>query len=407
RFVDACHAAGLGVILDWAPHHFPNDAHGLVRFDGTALYEHEDPRKGAHQDWGTLIFNYGRHEVRNFLTANALYWCERFHVDGLRVDAVASMLYLDYSRKEGEWVPNEYGGRENLEAISFLKEFNHFVHTEHPGVVTIAEESTAWPSVTRPPYLGGLGFSFKWNMGWMHDTLGYFKQDPVHRKYHQNDLTFAMLYHGHENFILPLSHDEVVHGKGSLRRRMPGDDWQAFANLRCLLTYQWLFPGKQLLFMGGEIGQSGEWNENGELDWWLLNSGPYHAGVQRLLQDLNTLYRENPALWEGDYDAHGFQWVDCSDHEQSVLSFLRRPVTPGPEFLVALNLTPVPRSGYRLGLSKPGFWREALNTDAAIYAGGNVGNQGGLNAEPAPFHGQPCSALLTLPPLSAVVLQSE
>ena len=405
--INALHEAGIGVIVDWVPAHFPRDEWALANFDGTALFEHEDPRKGAHQDWGTLIFNYGRHEVRNFLTANALYWCERFHIDGLRVDAVASMLYLDYSRKEGEWVPNEYGGRENLEAIAFLKEFNHCVHTEHPGVLTIAEESTAWPQVTRPPYLGGLGFSFKWNMGWMHDTLGYFKEDPVHRKYHQNDLTFAMLYHGHENFILPISHDEVVHGKGSLRRRMPGDDWQAFANLRCLLTYQWLFPGKPLIFMGCEIGQSAEWNENGEIDWWLLNAGPYHAGVQRLVQDLNVLYRESPALWEGDYDGNGFQWVDCSDHEQSVLSFLRRPLTPGPEFIAVLNLTPVPRTGYRLGLSKTGFWREALNTDAAIYAGANVGNQGGLDAESTSCHGQPCSALLTLPPLSAVVLQSE
>ncbi|MCP5517757.1 MAG: 1,4-alpha-glucan branching protein GlgB [Verrucomicrobiales bacterium] len=405
--INTLHDAGIGVLIDWVPAHFPRDEWALARFDGTELYEHADPRKGAHQDWGTLIFNYGRHEVRNFLTANALYWCERFHIDGLRVDAVASMLYLDYSRKEGEWIPNEYGGRENLEAIGFLREFNHLVHTEHPGVMTVAEESTAWPQVTRPPYLGGLGFSFKWNMGWMHDTLGYFKHDPVHRKFHQNDLTFAMLYHGHENFILPLSHDEVVHGKGSLRGRMPGDDWQGFANLRCLLTYQWFFPGKQLLFMGGELGQPAEWNENGELDWWLLHAGPYHAGVQRLVQDLNQLYRETPAFWDGDYDGHGFQWIDCSDHEQSVLSFLRRPLTPGRECIVIMNLTPVPRSGYRIGLSKPGFWREALNTDAAIYGGGNVGNQGGLTAEPSECHGQPCSAHLTLPPLGVVVLQSE
>ena len=293
-------------------------------FDGTALYEHEDPRKGAHQDWGTLIFNYGRHEVSNFLVANALFWCERFHIDGLRVDAVASMLYLDYSRKEGEWIPNQFGGRENLEAIEFLRKFNHITHTEFPGVMTIAEESTAWPLVTRPPYLGGLGFSFKWNMGWMHDTLDYFSRDPIHRKYHQNDLTFAMLYHHHENFILPLSHDEVVHGKGSLLGRMPGDDWQKFANLRALLAYQWFFPGKKLLFMGGEFGQSAEWNENGQLDWWLLDAGPFHRGLQKFVEDLNQLYAATPALWQADYDHGGFYWIDCTDRENSVLSFVRQ-----------------------------------------------------------------------------------
>ena len=405
--VNALHAAGIGVIVDWVPAHFPRDTWALARFDGTALYEHEDPRKGAHQDWGTLIFNYGRHEVRNFLTANALFWCERYHVDGLRVDAVASMLYLDYSRREGEWIPNEYGGRENLEAIAFLREFNHLVHTEHPGVITVAEESTAWPQVTRPPYLGGLGFSFKWNMGWMHDTLGYFKRDPVHRKYHQNDLTFAMLYHHHENFILPLSHDEVVHGKGSLRSRMPGDDWQGFANLRALLAYQWLFPGKQLLFMGGEFGQRAEWNENTELDWWLLEAGPYHRGTQRLVRDLNRLYRAHAACWEGDYEARGFQWIDCTDHLHSVLSFLRRPLGPGPELAVVLNLTPVPHHGYRIGLSRPGVWREVLNTDAEIYGGSGVGNLGRVLAEDVPMHGQPHSAPLTLPPLGVVVFCSE
>ncbi len=404
--VNALHEAGIGVIVDWVPAHFPRDTWALARFDGTALYEHEDPRKGAHQDWGTLIFNYGRHEVRNFLTANALFWCDRYHVDGLRVDAVASMLYLDYSRREGEWVPNEFGGRENLEAIAFLREFNHLVHTEHPGVITVAEESTAWPLVTRPPYLGGLGFSFKWNMGWMHDTLGYFKRDPIHRKYHQNDLTFAMLYHHHENFILPLSHDEVVHGKGSLRSRMPGDDWQGFANLRALLAYQWFFPGKQLLFMGGEFGQRAEWNENAELDWWLLRAGPYHVGTQRLVRDLNRLYREQPAGWEGDYEAAGFQWIDCSDHVHSVLSFLRRPLRPGPELVVVLNLTPVPRHGYRVGLPRPGAWREVLNTDAEIYGGSGVGNLGGVTAEEMPMHGQPYSAALTLPPLGVVVFCS-
>jgi 1,4-alpha-glucan branching enzyme len=303
--VNALHEAGIGVLIDWVPAHFPRDEWSLARFDGTALYEHEDPRKGAHQDWGTLIFNYGRHEVRNFLAANALFWCDRFHIDGLRVDAVASMLYLDYSRKSGEWVPNQFGGRENLEAVEFLRHFNHVVHTEYPGTITIAEESTAWPLVTRPPYLGGLGFSFKWNMGWMHDTLRYFGRDPIHRKYHQNDLTFAMLYHHHENFILPLSHDEVVHGKGSLINRMPGDDWQAFANLRTLLGYQWLFPGRKLLFMGCELGQRAEWSANGELDWWLLNQGPYHKGLQRFVQDLNYVYRGQPALWQSDVVLEG------------------------------------------------------------------------------------------------------
>jgi 1,4-alpha-glucan branching enzyme len=297
--VNALHEAGIGVIIDWVPAHFPRDDWALARFDGTALYEHEDPRKGAHQDWGTLIFNYGRHEVFNFLLANALFWCDRFHIDGLRVDAVASMLYLDYSRQHGQWIPNKYGGRENLEAIDFLRQFNHITHTEFPGVMTIAEESTAWPQVTRPPYVGGLGFSFKWNMGWMHDTLHYFSRDPVHRKHHQNDLTFAMLYHHHENFILPLSHDEVVHGKGSLLGRMPGDDWRRFANLRTLLAYQWCFPGKILLFMGGEFGQSGEWNASVELDWWLLQAGPYHHGLQLLVQDLNKLYTANAAFLGG------------------------------------------------------------------------------------------------------------
>jgi 1,4-alpha-glucan branching enzyme len=405
--VNVLHEAGIGVIVDWVPAHFPRDEWALAKFDGTALFEHEDPRQGAHQDWGTLIFNFGRHEVRNFLTANALFWCERFHIDGLRVDAVASMLYLDYSRKEGEWVPNQHGGRENLEAIDFLREFNHLVHVEHPGVLTIAEESTAWPQVTRPPYIGGLGFSFKWNMGWMHDTLGYFKREPVHRKYHQNDLTFAMLYHHHENFILPLSHDEVVHGKGSLRKRMPGDDWQAFANLRCLLAYQWLFPGKQLLFMGGEFGQSAEWNENAGLDWWLLGTGPYHRGVQKFVQDLNALYLAEPSLWETDFHAEGFYWVDCGDHENSVLSFIRQRKDGSAPILVVLNLTPVLRTGYRLGVPKAGWWRELLNTDAAAYGGSNQGNGGGLEARPAPAHGHAQSLELTLPPLAAVALRAD
>ncbi len=405
--INALHEADIGVIVDWVPAHFPRDEWALARFDGTALYEHEDPRKGAHQDWGTLIFNFGRHEVRNFLTANALFWCDRFHMDGLRVDAVASMLYLDYSRREGEWVPNQYGGRENLEAVEFLKHANHVVHVEFPGVVTIAEESTAWPLVTRPPYLGGLGFSFKWNMGWMHDTLQYFAREPIHRKYHQNDLTFAMLYHHNENFILPLSHDEVVHGKRSLIGRMPGDDWQQFANLRALIAYQWLFPGKKLLFMGGELGQRAEWNANGAIDWWLLDQGPYHLGLQRFVRDLNKLYREEPALWRSDFDLDGFFWVDCSDSESSVLSFVRRTHDHPRHLLAILNLTPVVREGYRVGLSRRGFWREVLNSDAQIYGGSNTGNLGGVLAEDYQVQNQPFSAVMTLPPLGVLVFRSE
>jgi 1,4-alpha-glucan branching enzyme len=403
--VNALHEAGIGILVDWVPAHFPRDEWALARFDGTALYEHEDPRKGAHQDWGTLIFNYGRHEVRNFLTANALFWCDRFHIDGLRVDAVASMLYLDYSRKHGEWVPNQFGGRENLEAVDFLRHFNHVVHTECPGAITVAEESTAWPLVTRPPYLGGLGFSLKWNMGWMHDTLQYFGRDPIYRKYHQNDLTFAMLYHHHENFILPLSHDEVVHGKGSLIGRMPGDDWRSFANLRCLLAYQWLFPGKKLLFMGGEIGQRAEWSANGEIDWWLLDQGPYHKGVQNLVQDLNRLYTRESALWQSDYDLQGFFWIDASDQESSILSFVRQNKDCSRQVAVILNLTPLPRYNYRVGLPREGQWDEILNTDAMLYGGGNVGNLGGVTTDRYKVHGQPFSAPLTLPPLGIVVLQ--
>ena len=409
--VNELHNAGFGIIVDWVPAHFPRDDWALARFDGTSLYEHADPRQGAHQDWGTLIFNFGRHEVRNFLTANALFWCERFHIDGLRVDAVASMLYLDYSRKQGEWIPNKFGGRENLEAVEFLRNFNHLIGTEYPGVVTIAEESTAWPMVSRPPWLGGLGFTLKWNMGWMHDTLGYFGREPVYRKYHQNDLTFAMLYHFHENFVLPLSHDEVVHGKGSLRRRMPGDDWQAFANLRSLFGYQWLFPGKKLVFMGGEFGQSNEWNENNGLDWWLLEAGPFHRGLQQWVSDLNALYRREPALWQGDYERDGFWWVDCGDHENSVLTFIRH--TPGTDgttsshLLVVMNLTPVTRSNYRIGLPLPGRWKELLNSDAAIYGGSNVGNPYGVTAEDYAVHNQRHSALFTLPPMSVSVFGNE
>jgi 1,4-alpha-glucan branching enzyme len=405
--VNALHEAGIGVIVDWVPAHFPRDEWALAKFDGTALYEHEDPRKGAHQDWGTLIFNFGRNEVSNFLVANALFWCERFHIDGLRVDAVASMLYLDYSRKAGEWIPNQFGGRENLEAIEFLKKFNHITHSEFPGIMTIAEESTAWPQVTRPPYIGGLGFSFKWNMGWMHDTLNYFKHEPVHRKYHQNDLTFAMIYHYHENFILPLSHDEVVHGKLSLIGRMPGDDWQKFANLRTLLGYQWLFPGKKLLFMGDEFGQSHEWNENGQLDWWLLDAGPFHRGLQKFVEDANKFYVKTSALWQADYDYAGFFWIDASDNENSVLSFVRQNADGSNPIAVILNLTPVLRKNYRLGLPRAGKWKEVLNSDAGIYGGGNQGNYGEVFAREHKSHGQNFSAEITLPPLGIVAFQAE
>jgi 1,4-alpha-glucan branching enzyme len=405
--VNALHEAGIGVIVDWVPAHFPRDTWALAKFDGTALFEHEDPRQGAHQDWGTLIFNFGRNEVSNFLMANALFWCERFHIDGLRVDAVASMLYLDYSRKEGEWLPNQYGGRENLEAIEFLKKFNHITATEFPGVITIAEESTAWPQVTRPPYIGGLGFFFKWNMGWMHDTLGYFQREPVHRKYHQNDLTFAMIYHHNENFVLPLSHDEVVHGKKSLLGRMPGDDWQKFANLRSLLGYQWFFPGKKLLFMGGEFGQGAEWNENVQLDWWLLDAGPFHRGLQQFIADLNQLYAKSPGLWQTDYEHSGFFWIDCNDRENSVLSFARQTADGKNRFTIILNLTPVPRASYRIGLPGGGKWREVMNSDAGIYGGSNTGNYGGVTADEHPLHAQSHSAAFYLPPLSIVAFQWE
>jgi 1,4-alpha-glucan branching enzyme len=405
--INALHQAGFGVLIDWVPAHFPKDDWALARFDGTALYEHEDPRQGEHQDWGTLIFNFGRHEVSNFLIANALSWCDRYHVDGLRVDAVASMLYLDYSREEGQWIPNQHGGRENLEAVEFLKRFNHHVGVEFPGVVTVAEESTSWPMVSRPPWIGGLGFTLKWNMGWMHDTLGYFGRDPIHRRYHQNDLTFAMLYHGHENFVLPLSHDEVVHGKGSLRRRMPGDDWQAFANLRTVLGYQWFFPGKKLIFMGVEVGQVSEWNVNGEVDWGLLKQGPYHAGVQRWVSDLNHAYRAEPALWRGDYEADGFQWIDNGDHANSVLSFIRSDRESGGCVLVILNLTPTLHRTYRIGLPRPGRWSELLNSDATVYGGSNQGNAGGVVSEPIACHGQPQSAEFVLPPLSVCAFRAK
>ncbi len=403
--VNTLHEAGIGVIIDWVPAHFPRDEWALARFDGTALFEHEDPRKGAHQDWGTLIFNFGRHEVSNFLVANALYWCDRFHIDGLRVDAVASMLYLDYSRKEGEWIPNQFGGRENLEAVEFLKKFNHITHVEFPGVVTIAEESTSWPQVTCPPESGGLGFSLKWNMGWMHDTLNYFKRESVHRKFHQNDLTFATLYQHSENFVLPLSHDEVVHGKSSLIGRMPGDDWQKFANLRALFAYQWLFPGKKLLFMGCEFGQSAEWNANAQLDWWLLNAGNFHSGLQKYVSDLNKIYTAEKSLWQSDCDQAGFYWLDCNDAANSVLSFVRQTADGADKLAVILNLTPVLRHDYRIGLPQGGQWKEILNSDAEIYGGSNTGNLGAVFAGESPLNGQPFSAALTLPPLGVLVFK--
>jgi 1,4-alpha-glucan branching enzyme len=404
-FVDTLHQHGIGVIVDWVPAHFPQDPHGLVYFDGTHLYEHEDPRLREHPEWGTRVFNYGRNEVANFLIGNALYWLERYHIDGLRVDAVASMLYLDYARKPGEWIPNQFGGNENLEAIAFLKRFNEVAYHYYPGIMTIAEESTAWPRVSRPTDLGGLGFGFKWNMGWMHDLLFYMSRDPVHRKYHQNQLTFGLLYAWHENFILPLSHDEVVHGKGSLHQKMPGDDWQKFANLRCFYAFMYGHPGKKLLFMGGEFGQTREWNHDQNLDWHLLGMGPYHEGLQRLVRELNRLYRSEPALHQVDFDPAGFQWIDCSDSEQSVVSFVRRAKDPAEFVLVVCNFTPVPRHGYRIGVPTPGFYRELLNTDARLYGGGDVGNVGGARAEPVACHGQPHSLVLTLPPLATVILR--
>ena len=404
--VDRCHQAGIGVIVDWTPAHFPKDAHGLAFFDGTHLYEHADPRLGEHRDWGTLIFNYGRHEVRSFLLSSAVWWAHAFHVDGLRVDAVASMLYLDYSRPPGEWIPNRYGGRENLEAIDFLRRFNEVIHAEFPGFLTFAEESTAWPMVSRPVYLGGLGFDFKWNMGWMHDTLEYFTKDPLYRKYHHGALTFSMLYAFSENFILPFSHDEVVHGKRSLLDKMPGDLWQKFANLRLLLAYMTAHPGKKLLFMGGEFGQWSEWDCQRGLDWGLLDF-PTHRGIQRLVRDLNTLYRSDPSLYEGDTEPEGFEWIDFHDAEQSVISFLRhRPGTR--EFVVCVfNFTPVPRHDYRIGVPVEGMYRELLNTDAELYGGTNVGNAGAVKAEPVEWNSRPWSLRLTLPPLGALFLKPD
>ncbi len=400
--IDVLHQNHIGVILDWVPSHFPNDGHGLVFFDGTHLYEHADPRKGFHPDWKSCIFNYGRNEVRNFLISSALFWLDKYHVDGIRVDAVASMLYLDYSRKDGEWIPNEYGGRENLEAIHFLKRFNEEVYRNYPDVQTIAEESTAWPQVTRPTYLGGLGFGMKWNMGWMHDTLEYFSKDPIFRQYHHNQLTFSIWYAFFENFVLPLSHDEVVYGKGSLIAKMPGDDWQKFANLRALLGYQWLHPGKKLLFMGGELGQWREWNHESSIDWHLLEY-PNHEGIRRWVRDLNRLLSSEPALYERDFENTGFEWVDFSDWESSVVSFLRK--SENETVLVVCNFTPLPHYNYRIGVPNGGFWKEILNSDAKEYGGSGHGNFGGLEATPVPIHGRFHSLVMTLPPLSVIVFK--
>jgi 1,4-alpha-glucan branching enzyme len=403
EFVDHLHAEGIGVILDWVPAHFPRDDFALARFDGTALYEHDDPRRGAHPDWGTLVFNLGRNEVKNFLLANALFWLREYHIDGIRVDAVASMLYLDYSREEGQWVPNAFGGREDLDAVAFLKETNEVIHGHEPGIVSAAEESTAWPGVSRPTYVGGLGFGFKWNMGWMHDTLDYFQRDPVYRRFHHHGLTFSLMYAFSENFILPLSHDEVVHGKGSLVGKMPGDRWQRLANLRSLYAYMWAHPGKKLLFMGGELAQEREWSHEGSLDWHLLEQ-PQHAGIQSLVRDLNGLYREEPALWEVDFEPDGFQWIEPNDAAANCLSFARWSRDRERVVVCVCNLSPVPRHGYRLGLPKSGPWREALNTDSVFYGGSNVGNVGGVEAEPHPWHDQPFSAEVALPPLGVVWL---
>ena len=398
--VDTCHQAGIGVILDWVPGHFPRDVWALAHFDGTRLYEHEDPRRGAHPDWGTLVFNYGRHEVRNFLLANALYWMKEFHVDALRVDAVASMLYLDYSRKEGEWIPNALGGREDLDAISFLKHMNEVVREECPGCFTVAEESTAWAGVSRPVREGGLGFTFKWNMGWMHDTLSYFARDPVHRRWHQDQLTFAMLYEHTERFIMPLSHDEVVHGKGALLEKMPGDPWQKLANLRLLLGYMYTRPGKKLLFMGTELASWREWNHDQSLDWH-LQMDPERSGVARCMEDLGRLYLQHPALWRLDHEPGGFEWIDCADADNSILSFLRRA---GDDLLlVAVNLTPVPRQSYRIGSPRGGAWRRLFDSDDPRYGGSQVESRETAQAEETPWHGRPWSLDLVLPPLAAVV----
>jgi 1,4-alpha-glucan branching enzyme len=402
-FVERCHAEGIAVLIDWVPGHFPTDPHGLGLFDGSHLYEHADPRLGRHMDWGTLIYNYGRREVVSFLISNAVYWMDQFHVDGLRVDAVASMLYLDYSREHGEWVPNKFGGNENLEAIEFLKRMNEAVYAQSPTAATFAEESTAWPMVSRPTYLGGLGFGFKWNMGWMNDTLEYISKDPIHRRYHHDKLTFGLVYAFSENFVLPLSHDEVVHGKRSLIGRMPGDRWQKFANLRLYFTFMYTHPGKKLLFMGGEFAQEREWNHDRQLDWHLLDD-PLHQGMQTLVRDLNRLYRSVPALHELDCEAGGFEWIDCNDTENSVLSYVRKGRDDGAEVIVVCNFTPIERSAYRVGVPRGGLYVELLNSDAVDYGGSGTGNLGALPADDVPFHGRAHSLSLNLPPLGAIVL---
>jgi 1,4-alpha-glucan branching enzyme len=405
HLVDRLHQAGIGVIVDWVPAHFPKDEFALARFDGTPLYEDPNPTRGEHPDWGTYVFNFGRKEVRNFLVANALYWLEEFHIDGLRVDAVASMLYLDYSREDGQWSPNVYGGRENLEAVEFLQEMNATCYKRVPGAMTIAEESTSWPGVTRATHLGGLGFGLKWNMGWMHDSLGYIQNDPIHRQYHHHQMTFSMVYAYSENYILPISHDEVVHGKGSLLRKMPGDRWRQLANLRAYLAFMWAHPGKQLLFMGSEFAQESEWAESRELDWWLLDHVE-HRGVQSLVRDMNRIYADTPALWSLDQDEHGFSWIDANDASNNVFSFLRRG-SDGSDLACVVNFSAVPHHGYRVGLPKAGRWSELLNTDADVYSGSGVGNMGGVTAEDSPWHGQPASTTLSLPPLGALWLRFE
>jgi 1,4-alpha-glucan branching enzyme len=405
RLVDRLHSEGIGVIVDWVPAHFPKDDFALARFDGTALYEDPNPSRGEHPDWGTYVFNFGRKEVRNFLVANALYWLEEFHVDGLRVDAVASMLYLDYSREPGQWSPNYYGGRENLEAVSFMQEMNATVYKRVPGAVTIAEESTAWPGVTRPTEHEGLGFGFKWNMGWMHDSLGYMQNDPVHRSYHHDQMTFSMVYAFSENYVLPISHDEVVHGKGSLLRKMPGDRWQQLANLRAYLSFQWAHPGKQLIFMGTEFAQESEWAESRELDWWLLEH-PEHEGVRALVRDLNAIYLGTPALWEQDTQPTGFAWLDANDANHNVFAFVRWDADGSPLVCVT-NFAAIPHEGYRLGLPKAGEWAEVLNTDAEVYGGSGVGNLGTVTALDQPHEGKPASATLRLPPLGTIWLRKD
>ena len=403
--VDACHQAGIGIILDWVPAHFAKEGHGLNYFDGSHLYAHADPREGEHPDWGTMIYNYGRNEVRNYLLANALFWLEKYHIDGLRVDAVASMIYLDYSRKEGEWLPNRFGGRENLEAIEFVKQLNELAHREHPGIITVAEESTAWPMVSRPTYVGGLGFSYKWNMGWMHDLLDYFQADPIYRRYLQNRITFSLMYAFSENFILPLSHDEVVHLKHALLDKMPGDVWQKFANLRSLYAFMYGHPGKKLLFMGGEFGQWHEWQYQASLDWHLLEQEP-HKKLQRFVQDLNHLYIREPALYEVDTDWQGFDWVDFRDADNSVVAFVRKAKDPEDFLLFVCNFTPVPRNDYRLGVPRSGRYEEILNSDSELYGGSNLGNFGGVQTEDVPSHAHPYSLRLTLPPLAVIALKA-